>query len=199
MVIDSIEKLEALYGTPKATALVKVADHITGHYRQWIEAAPFCALATVGPEGLDATPRGDEGQVCFVLDKNTLALPDRIGNNRIDSLRNIVRDPRVSLMFLIPGSGTVIRVNGSGKISADPALLERFTKSGKAPRSVLLVDVAEVYFQCSRAVLRSGLWEGRETPDLPSVGEMLKTLSGGVEGGAEYDKSWPERARKNLW
>lgn len=199
MVIDSIEKLEALYGTPKATALVKVADHITGHYRQWIEAAPFCALATVGPEGLDATPRGDEGQVCFVLDENTLALPDRIGNNRIDSLRNIVRDPRVSLMFLIPGSGTVIRVNGSGKISADPALLERFTKSGKAPRSVLLVDVAEVYFQCSRAVLRSGLWEGRETPDLPSVGEMLKTLSGGVEGGAEYDRAWPERARKNLW
>ncbi len=199
MVIDSIEKLESLYGTPKASALVKVADHITDQYRQWIEAAPFCALATVGPEGLDATPRGDEGQVCFVLDEKTLALPDRIGNNRIDSLRNIVRDPRVSLMFLVPGAGTVIRVNGQGRISADPALLERFTKSGKAPRSVLLVDVAEVYFQCSRAVLRSGLWDGKTAPELPGAGQMLATLSNGTEGGDEYDKAWPARAAKNLW
>ncbi len=199
MVIDTIEKLESLYGTAKPAAMIKVTDHITGHYRQWIEAAPFMALATVGPEGLDASPRGDEGQVCFVLDDKTLALPDRIGNNRIDSLRNIVRDPRLSLMFLIPGSGTVMRVNGRGKISADPALLERFTKSGKPPRSVLLVSVAEVYFQCSRAVMRSGLWDGRAAPDLPGVGDMLKALSNGAEGGTEYDRSWPERARKNLW
>jgi len=197
--IATVAELEALYGTPKAAAQVKVATEITPDYRAWIEAAPFVALATVGPEGLDCTPRGDQGQVVFVQDAHTLHLPDRVGNNRIDSLRNIVRDGRLSLMFLIPGSGTVIRVNGGGRIVCDAAILHRYARSGKAPRSVLVVDVAEVYFQCSRAVMRAGLWDGQQPPALPSVGQMLKTLSKGALGGDEYDKAWPERARANLW
>lgn len=197
--IETIEELEALYGVPKPTALVKVTDRITPDYRVWIEASPFVALATAGPEGLDCTPRGDEGQVVFVEDEKTLHLPDRIGNNRIDSLRNIVRDPRCALMFLIPGSGTVIRVNGRGRIVADHTVLQRHARSGKAPRSVLVVSIEEVYFQCSRAVLRSGLWSGKDVPELPSVGQMLKTLSNGEVGGEEYDKAWPKRAAENLW
>jgi len=199
MVIDSIEKLESLYGRPKASALVKVADHITDQYRQWIEAAPFCALATVDPEGLDATPRGDEGQVVFIEDETTLHLPDRMGNNRMDSLRNIVQDPRCSLMFLIPGSGTVIRANCTAEISTEPELLARYAHKGKAPRSVLVFSVGEVYFQCAKSIIRSGLWKAEAVQGLPSVGQILKATSKGEVGGDEYDKAWPARAQETLW
>jgi uncharacterized protein len=198
-VIGSIEELEALYGTPKPASLVKVADRLTPEYRAWIEAARFCALATVGPEGLDCTPRGDDGQVVFVEDESTLVLPDRLGNNRIDSLRNIIRDPRVSLMFLIPGSDTVIRVNGTAQISADPEVLKAHAKHGKPPRSVIRVSIGEVYFQCARAVMRARLWDGREVPELPKPGQILAALSGGEVGGEVYDREWPARATKNLW
>lgn len=197
--IETIGELESLYGTPKQASLLKVADRVTPDYRAWIEASSFVALATVGPSGLDCSPRGDNGQVVFVEDENTLHLPDWTGNNRIDSLRNIVCDGRLSLMFLIPGSGTVIRVNGHGRIDAGSTLLQRYARSGKEPRSVLVVKVEEVYFQCSRAVMRAGLWDGRAVPELPSIGRMLKTLSRGEVGGEEYDKSWPERAAKTLW
>ena len=197
--IETIEQLEVLYGTPKNTTQVKVADYITPQYRAHIEAAPFVALATVGPEGLDCSPRGDEGQVMFIEDEHTLALPDRHGNNRIDSLRNIVRDPRVSLMFMVPGSGNVIRINGKAQISADAEVLERYVTHGKHPRTVLIVTVGEVYFQCSRAILPSGIWDGRAMPDLPTPGEILATMSAGQEGGEEYDRIWPERAQKGLW
>ena len=138
--IETIEQLEALYGTPKAPSLVKVANYVTAEYGAFIKASPFVALATVGHEGLDCTPRGDNGQVVFVEDDKTLSLPDWRGNDRLDTLRNIVRDPRVSLMFLVPGSNTVVRVNGTGRISATPELLQRFAKSGKAPRTVLLMQ-----------------------------------------------------------
>lgn len=197
--IESIEELEALYGTLRAPSLLKVADRVNADYRAWIEASPFVALATVGPEGLDCSPRGDDGQVVFVVDENTLHLPDWTGNNRIDSLRNILRDGRLSLMFLIPGSGTVIRANGHGRIDADSALLQHYARSGKEPRSVLVVSVEEVYFQCARAVMRAGLWQEAALPELPSIGQMLKTLSKGAVGDDEYDKAWPKRARKNLW
>ena len=153
--IETLEQLEALYGTPKAPSRVKVADHINAEYGAYIKAAPFCALATVGPEGLDCTPRGDNGQVVFIEDDKTLSMPDWRGNDRLDTLRNIVRDPRLSLMFLVPGSQTIVRVNGTGRISATPELLQRFAKSGKVPRSVLLISVNEVYFQCARAVMRA--------------------------------------------
>ena len=197
--IETIEQLEALYGTPKAASQVKVADHVTAEYGAYIKAAPFVALSTVGPEGLDCSPRGDNGQVVFIEGDKTLSLPDWRGNDRIDSLRNVVRDPRVSLMFLVPGSSTIIRVNGQGRISAAPDLLQRFAKSGKSPRSVLLITIDEIYFQCARAVIRAGLWDNKPAPQLPKAGEILSSMTHGKVGGIEYDKTWPARAAKTLW
>ncbi len=197
--IETIEQLEALYGQPGPPSLVKVADHVTAEYRKYIEAAPFCALAAVGPEGLDCTPRGDEGQVVFIENEKTLALPDRRGNNRIDSLRNVVRDPRVSLMFLIPGSNTVIRVNGSGHIHADAAVLEKYATHGKQPRSVLLITINELYFQCARAPMRAGLWSGTDAPDLPKPGQILAAMTENEVGGDKYDNEWLDRAKKSMW
>jgi len=197
--IETIEELEALYGTPKKGALVKVTTHIIAEYRAYIEASPFVALATVGPEGTDCTPRGDEGQVVFIEDETTLHLPDRFGNNRMDSLRNLVQDPRCSLMFLIPGSQTVIRVNCTAKISVEAGLLARYAHMGKAPRSVLVLSVGEVYFQCGKAIIRSGLWKSEAVQGLPSVGQILKATSQGEVGGDDYDKAWPARAQETLW
>ena len=203
MIIDTLEALEALYTpAPAPASTVKVADRITPHYRALIEASPFLALATVGPEGLDCSPRGDRPGFVRIHDDRTLILPDRRGNNRIDSLRNVVRDPRVALMFLIPGSGTTFRVNGRAAVSADPDLLASFAVDGKAPRTCLVVTVVEAYFQCARAIVRSGLWKAEAQIDpaaLPSPGAMLATISEDTVGGAEYDRAWPERAAASLW
>ena len=201
--ITTLETLEALYQpAPVAASTVKVADHITPHYATLIEASPFLALATVGPEGLDCSPRGDLPGFVRIADPKTLMLPDRRGNNRIDSLRNIVRDPRVALLFLIPGSGTTFRVNGRALLSADPELLESFAVDGKPPRTVMVVTVDEAYFQCARAIVRSGLWKAESHVDpatLPSPGAMLATVTAGEVGGEAYDREWPDRAAKTLW
>jgi PPOX class probable FMN-dependent enzyme len=203
MIVDTLEALEALYTpAPAPASTVKVADRITPHYHALIEASPFLALATVGPEGLDCSPRGDQPGFVRVHDERTLVLPDRRGNNRIDSLRNVIRDPRVALMFLIPGSGTTFRINGRAVISADPDLLKSFAVDGKAPRTCLVVTVVEAYFQCARAIVRSGLWrrDAQVAPDaLPSPGVMLAAMSQDTVGGAEYDRAWPERAAATLW
>jgi len=192
-------ELAALYGTPRTAAVAKVTPVITPHYRAWIEASPFCALASVGPEGLDCSPRGDRGAVVRVIDERTIAIPDRRGNDRIDTLRNIVRDPRVALMFLIPGSGTVLRVNGRGAITADREVLEDHAVDGALPRTVLFVTAEAVYFQCSRAVVRSGLWSGHaDTSQLPSVGTMLEALEASIDART-YDAEWPGRAVASLW
>ncbi|MBJ3776033.1 pyridoxamine 5'-phosphate oxidase family protein [Acuticoccus mangrovi] len=194
-------ELLAHYGTPKPPSLVKVAPTITPHYRAWIEASPFFAFASVGPEGLDCSPRGDEGSAVTIVDERTLAIPDRRGNDRIDTLRNIVRDPRVALMFLIPGSGTVLRVNGEAAITADNDVLERYAVHGKAPRTVVFVTVREVYFQCARAVNRAKLWEGghADLASLPSVGAILEELSQATIDGDTYDAEWPGRAANSMW
>lgn len=201
--ITTIEALEALYQpAPVQASTVKVADHITPHYAALIEASPFVALATVGPEGLDCSPRGDRPGFVRVADPKTLMLPDRRGNNRLDSLRNIVRDPRVALLFLIPGSGTTFRVNGRAALSADPVLLDSFAIDGKPPRTVTIVTVEEAYFQCARAIVRSGLWKTESQVDpktLPSPGAMLAEVTQGEVGGEAYDQAWPERAAKTLW
>jgi PPOX class probable FMN-dependent enzyme len=203
MIIDSLEALEALYTpAPVPASTVKVADRITPHYRALIEASPFLALATVGPEGLDCSPRGDQPGFVRIHDERTLILPDRRGNNRTDSLRNVIRDPRVALMFLIPGSGTTFRVNGRAVVSAAPGLLASFAVDGKAPRTCLVVTVVEAYFQCARAIVRSGLWKAEAQVDprsLPSPGAMLAAMSGDAIGGEDYDKGWPERAAASLW
>ena len=201
-VIRNLEELSALYGQPLEPAIVKEVDRVTPHYRRLIEAAPFAALATSGPEGLDCTPRGDVAGFVRVHDDKTLMLPDRRGNNRIDSLRNIVRDPRVALLFLIPGSGTTLRVNGRAHVATDFALLESFAMDGKAPRSVIVIAVETVYFQCARAIVRSDLWNPAKHVDpksLPSAGQILAALSGDRVGGEEYDRIWPGRAKATLW
>jgi uncharacterized protein len=198
--INTIEELEALYGHPNVTATRKVADRMVPVYRRWIMASRFCILTTTGPEGTDGSPRGDEGPVVTEVDDRTLAMPDWHGNNRVDSLRNIVRDPRVSLIFMVPGSDTVVRVNGRAKINADTDVLMRFERAGKLPRSVILIRIDEVYFQCSRALMRSRLWSsGDESADVPSPGDIIREMTNGAEGGPVYDAEWPERARSELW
>jgi PPOX class probable FMN-dependent enzyme len=200
--ITSVAELEARYGEPAAPATRKVTATITPHYRAFIDASPFVALATSGPEGLDCSPRGDKPGFVRVHDERTLMMPDRRGNNRVDSLRNIVRDKRVGLLFLIPGSGTTLRVNGSAALCIDPALCDSFMMDGKAPRSVIVVDVEAVYFQCARAILRAELWNPERHADpaaLPTPGAILAALTEGEVGGAPYDEAWPERARQSMW
>ncbi|MBI1238129.1 MAG: pyridoxamine 5'-phosphate oxidase family protein [Alphaproteobacteria bacterium] len=201
-IVASIAELETIYGAPSETALVKVSDHVTKAYAQLIAASPFAILATVGPEGLDCSPRGDGPGFVRLGDPRTLLMPDRRGNNRIDSLRNIVRDPRVALLFLIPGMGTTLRVNGTAQIARDEALCHSFAVEGHAPRSVIVIEVREVYFQCARAIVRSHLWSADHHVDpkaLPSPGEILASLSDGRIGGARCDEDWPARAKASLW
>src|SRR3954447_26180026 len=200
--ITSIDELEALYGLPSGPAVFKEIDHVNAQYRAFIEAAPFFALATVGPEGVACTPRGDEPGFVRVADEKTLLIPDRRGNNRVDSLRNIVRDPRVSLLFLVPGVGETIRVIGTAAITTDPALLESFVFAGKTPRSVIVVAVERVYFQCGKAIIRSNLWDASrhvERASLPSNGTILAAITKGEHGGAEYDRAYPARLRETIY
>jgi PPOX class probable FMN-dependent enzyme len=200
--VTTIEQLEAIYGQPAEAAIVKETGHITPDYARYIAASPFAMLATAGPDGLDCSPRGDLPGFVRVADPKTLILPDRHGNNRIDSLRNILADPRVALLFLIPGFGGTLRVNGTGKLSIEPALLDSFRMDGKPPRSVLIVDVQSVYFQCGRAVIRSDLWNPElhvDPKSLPSAGQILSAITSARVGGEAYDKAWPQRARETLW
>lgn len=193
--------LEALYGTPGEASVVKEVDYVHPHYAAFIRAAPFAVLATSGPAGLDASPRGDPAGFVTIEDERTLLLPDRRGNNRMDSLRNILADPRVALLFLVPGVDETLRVNGRAEISVDPALLERFALGGKAARSVLVVRVDSVYFQCSRALVRAGLWNpGKHLPRtaLPSTGTMLAALSASFDP-AQYDRELAPRVRASLY
>ncbi len=201
-IIDTIEKLEALYGQPAPAAIVKEVDRITPHYAAFITASPFVALATGGPDGFDCTPRGDLPGFVRIHDDKTLMMPDRRGNNRLDSLRNIVINPRVGLLFLVPGSGTTLRVNGRGRLSVDTDLLASFAVNRKAPRSVLVIGVDAAYMPCSRAILRSELWNPERYVDpasLPTLGEMLAALSANEIGGEEFDKAWPAQAKAGLW
>src|SRR5580704_7530371 len=200
--VTSIEQLETIYGAPAGGAVAKELDHISAHYRAFIEAAPFCAMATCGPDGLDCTPRGDPPGFVRVADEKTLLIPDRRGNNRADSLRNIIRDPRVALLFLIPGVGETLRVNGRAVISKDPALLERFPFRGTLPRTVIVVTAERVYFQCPKALVRSDLWNPDKRIDrkaLPSTGTIMASISNGQLGGEAYDRAYPERLRTTIY
>lgn len=199
--IESVEELNALYGEPGEASLIKVVARLTPEYRLMIEASPFVALATVGPEGLDCSPRGDAGHVVHIEDEQTLMLPDWRGNNRVDLLANIVRDGRVALMFLVPGSNTAMRVNGQAIVAIEPSLLERFEMEGRHPRSVVVITVEEAYSQCARALIRADLWNIDKFADptsLPTVGDMLEGVKAGFDGEA-YDRQWPGRAAKSMW
>lgn len=198
--ITSVEQLDALFGTVATPSLKKEMDHIHPLYRRLIEASPFAVVATVGPEGLDASPRGDPAGFVVVEDARTLLLPERRGNNRVDSLRNLVRDPRIALLFLIPGHGETLRVNGRATISVEPALLERFAMQGRPPRCVVVIAVERVYFQCARAIQRSGLWQASSpSGPLPSAGEILSALTAGEVDAGRYDRELPARQRDTLY
>ena len=198
--IDDIAALEALYGPPVSASLRKVATSLTPLYWQWISASKLCLLSTVGPDGTDGSPRGDNGPVVQALDAQTLAMPDWRGNNRLDSLRNIITDGRVSLMFLVPGSDTVVRVNGHAIVTDDAEMRAQFEKAGQQPATVIVVTIAEVYFQCARALLRAGTWTtGDQSEGLPSAGDFLAEMTDGDEGGRSYDADWTPRAASTMW
>lgn len=197
--IETVEALEALYGEPTEAALIKVTDRLNATYGAWIARSRFMVLSTVGPEGVDGSPRGDAGPVVEIADARTLLIPDWRGNNRLDTLRNIVADGRVALTFFIAGSNNVIRVNGTAVVSDDPGLTGRFEQERKHPRTVIVVSIAEVYSQCARALLRSQLWtSGDLSAGLPSVGDMLAEARAGFDGEG-YDAGWAARAQDSLW
>lgn len=204
--IKTVKDLEAIYGTPAEASIVKESAVITDEYRRLIEASPFVALASSGKDGLDCSPRGDLGSVVHIHDEKTLMIPDRRGNNRVDTLRNIIEDPRVGLLFLIPGSGTTLRLNGRAHLSIETELLKSFEEQGKPPRSVMVIEIDTMYFQCARAILRSKIWDADThvaKTDIPTPGTILAAQTkahedGGIDGDA-YDAEWPGRAAKSLW
>ena len=200
--VTTIEQLEALYGEPFGPAVAKEIDHIAPAYRKLIEAAPFVAIATGGPEGFDCSPKGDAPGFVRILDDKTLAIPDRPGNNRIDGYRNIIRNPHIALLFLIPGIGETLRVNGRASISIEPELMQSFAVNGKLPRSVLVVHIDSVFFHCSKAIVRSKLWDEATKIDrssLPSTGSIIAEVSQGKLGGADYDRDAPARIKAMLY
>lgn len=201
-IIRDLDQLVGIYGPPLERSLAKELDHLSEQYREIIAASPFVVLATVGEEGTDCSPRGDPAPVAYVDDPKTVLLPDRRGNNRIDSLRNIVRDPRVSLLFLIPGMGETMRINGRAELTTDPALLKRFEMQGKPPRSVIRVHVERAYFQCQKALARSKLWDPASVVDretLPTAGQMQQRVLGPDFDGAAYDAAYPEHMKKTIY
>ncbi len=198
-VVEDIATLEALYGTPGAASLRKVATQLTPLYRRWIMTSRFCVLSTVGPHGTDGSPRGDDGPVVTELDAKTLAMPDWRGNNRLDTLRNIVEDGRLSVMFMVPGSNTIVRVNGMARLTDDERLRTRFEHKGRLPATVIVIRIGEVYTQCARAPMRAGLWSRDDSDGLPTPGDILSEMTSGEEGGKDYDSAWSARAKKTKW
>ena len=200
--VTTMDQLMGLYEAPSDVSTAKQIDHVSDHYRAFIEAAPFFALATGGPDGLDCSPRGDAPGFVRVADPKTLMVPDRRGNNRIDSLRNIMRDPRVALLFLIPGIGETIRVVGRAALSINPDLMATFVVNGKAPCCVIVITVEHVFYQCSKAIVRSKLWDAArhvERASLPTTGTILAAQTAGRLGGDEHDRGQHERTMAKLY
>lgn len=198
-IVRSEKELETIYCGVSDASLVKEIDFLSAGYQAFVTHSPFVILSTVGPEGTDASPRGDKAGFVRIETPRTLLMPDRRGNNRIDSLRNIVRDPRCSFMFMVPGNGNVLRVNGRAEIDIDEALCTSFEMEGKAPRSVIRLHIEKAYFQCARAIMRAELWNAHTAPELPTPGQMMKEITEGAFDGDSYDKEWPERAKTSMW
>ena len=201
-IIRSIAELEALYDDPVTTSLIKEVDHLTDLHRAYVEASPFVLVATSGPDGLDCSPRGDPPGFVRVLDPHTLLIPDRRGNNRLDTLRNIVLDRRIGLLFLVPGIGVTLRVNGMAELSTDPELRQSFAVDGKLPATVIVVTTTAVYTQCPKALIRSHLWDAerhRDASELPSVGQIMEQITSGAIDGKALDDAYPERLRQTIY
>ncbi|MFN2382326.1 MAG: pyridoxamine 5'-phosphate oxidase family protein [Guyparkeria sp.] len=200
--IHSIDALDALFDAPGEAAIKKEVDRLVPVYRRLIEASPFFVLATNGPGGLDCSPRGDPAGFVEVLDDRHIALPERRGNNRIDSLRNLIDDPRVGLLFLVPGKSETLRVNGRARVTTDPALMERTAMKGKPPQCVIVVEIETVFFQCARALLRGRLWDPAShqlAEDTPTAGEMLAGVPESTIRAEEYDQGLDERQERTLY
>jgi uncharacterized protein len=200
--ITSEPELEALYDAPVPTSFLKEIDHVSDDYARWIKASPLVIIATSGPEGLDCSPRGDPKGFVRIADPKTLMIPDRRGNNRIDSLRNIVRDPRVALLFLIPGIDGTMRVNGQAELSTDPAICASFEMQGKLPKCVIVIHVERAYTQCKKALVRGKVWDvstHMKPDDLPSVGAMMQRLAKDGFDGKAYDAAYPERMKATIY
>ena len=200
--IENLAVLEALFDTVGETAMRKEVTYLHPAYQAMISASPFVVLATVGLDGLDLSPRGDPPGFVHVQDEHTLLLPERRGNNRIDSLRNIVVDPRVALFFMIPGVGETLRVNGRARISIASDLLERFPMQGKLPKCVLEISVDTVFFQCARAIHRSKIWDGISEDirkSVPTAGAILEALTDAAIDGTTYDQELPARHKLTLY
>ena len=197
--IETIAELEALYPSVIPASVTKVRPRLTPCYRDWIAASRFLILSTAGPEGTDASPRGDVEPVVRIANDQTLLLPDWRGNNRLDSLRNIVLDGRASLMFMVPGCANVVRANGRAVLSSDPAICAQFERNGKQPVSVVVFTIAEVYFQCAKAIMRSEIWSGEDARQtVPTAGDFLKEIEAGFDS-AEYDQGYAEYAKTRMW
>jgi hypothetical protein len=200
--ITTVEELEALYGAPVPRSLIKEIGFISEHYRAFIEASPFMIIASIGPEGLDCSPRGDPSGFVRVADDRTVLIPDRRGNNRLDTLKNIIRDSRVSLLFLIPGVGETLRINGTARLTTEPQLCQSFAINGKAPRSVIEVTADRVYFQCQKALARSRLWDAEgQVPraSLPTAGQIMAALSKEPFDHEAYDAQYPEHMKQTIY
>lgn len=196
--VETIADLEALYDAPSPRSLTKVAHQLTPLYRRWITAARFVVVSTVGQSGADGSPRGDDGPVVRIRDAQTLLLPDWRGNNRLDTLRNIVEDGRISLMFMIPGENNVVRVNGQAVLAVDSALTGQFEQGGKHPRSVVVITIDELYFQCAKAIMRSRLWAEAEKADVPTAGAFLREQAVYFDADG-YDSAYLEYAKTKMW
>ena len=200
--VKSVEQLEQIYGEPMPTSLAKEIDHLNDGYRKLIEAAPFVVIGTSGPGGLDCSPKGDMPGFVRIVDDKTLMIPDRPGNNRLDGFKNLMSDPRVALLFLIPGCSETLRVNGRAEVSVDPALRESFAVNGKPARAVLIVHIETVFFHCAKAIVRAKLWDPKAQIDrksLPSTGTIIAELSDGKLGGEKYDQEAPARIQSQLY
>lgn len=203
--ITSVAELEKVYGEPVDRALWKEIDHINDHYKSFIEASPFLILATHGENGVDCSPRGDPAGFAKVNNPKNIMLPDRKGNNRLDSLRNILHNPKVGLIFLVPNAGETIRVSGFAEILVEPKLCKSFSMNGKPASSVLNITVEKAYFQCQKAIHRSKLWDSSSYIDrasLPSAGEMTQYFSdkkGIAFDGETYDKNYSEHIKKTIY
>lgn len=197
--VADIAALEALYGAPAKASILKVLSHVSPLHAKWIAASRLCILATIGPDGTDASPRGDDGPVVRLADPKTLLIPDWRGNNRMDSLRNIVADGRASLIFVVQGSNNCVLINGSAEVRLDADLLDQFDDKGRKPCSVIVVHVMEVYSQCARALMRAGKWNGENHAiGLPTVGDFLNEAEAGFDG-TSYDAAWADRAATTMW
>jgi len=197
--IQEVSELESLYGEVSEGARRKSSPILTPLYTKWIEASKFCVLSTVGKSGTDASPRGDIVPVVSIIDEKTMHMPDWRGNNRIDSLRNIVEDGRISLMFMVSGVNDVVRVNGTAKITASKILRESYAHGGHIPTCVLIISLDEVYVHCPKSMIRSDFWNTKNTVEVPTIGSILKEVTTNEVGGVIFDKDLSKRAQKTLW